>query len=112
MRILGYTKKWDKLYKPIHTTFRFPRKDKDWYEGEILQEVFKPRSPRREFIQFAVVIKKELKLLADITQDEAVEDGFINRYAMFEWLQITYKGKDMFRPINKLTLKIRVGENQ
>jgi len=35
MRILGVSKKWDKLQRPEWTTFRFARKDKDWYEGEI-----------------------------------------------------------------------------
>jgi len=30
MRILGFSKKWDKLKDPEFTTFRFERKDKDW----------------------------------------------------------------------------------
>ena len=105
MRILGYSKRWDKLQKPVHTTFRFPRKDKDWFDGEIVQEVYKPRSKEREILQIATIIRKESKFLADITHEEAVEDGFINLYAMFEWLGMAHKGGDMFRPINKLTLK-------
>lgn len=107
MRILGFSKKWDKLCKPVHTTFRYPRKDKDWYEDEVVQEVYRTRSKNREVLQIATIIRKEPKFLADITHEEAVEDGFINLYAMFEWLGVYHKGKDIFRPINKLTLEIR-----
>ena len=105
MRILGYSKKWDKLKKPIHTTFRYPRKDKDWYQGELVQEVYRPRSRDREFLQVARIIKKEPKQLADITHGEAVEDGFINLYAMFEFLGKDMKN-DFHRPINKLIVEI------
>uniref|UniRef100_A0A6H1ZSF8 Uncharacterized protein n=1 Tax=viral metagenome TaxID=1070528 RepID=A0A6H1ZSF8_9ZZZZ len=107
MRILGYSKRWDKLKKPVHTTFRYARKDKDWFESEIVQEVYKPRSKEREILQIATVVNKEPKLLADITHEEAVEDGFINLFQMFEWLSLNHKGKDMFKPINKLTLEVR-----
>jgi len=110
MRILGYSEKWDKLNKPVHTTFRFPRKDRDWYEGEVVQEFYKPRGKNREFLQIATIISKEPKQLADITHEEAVEDGFINLYAMFEWLSKAHRDKDMFRPINKLSLRVRNGE--
>jgi hypothetical protein len=106
MRILSYTQRWDKLKKPIHTTFRYPRKDKDWYEGEIVQEVYKTRSPNREVLQKAKIIKKEPKQLVDIIHEEAIADGFINLYAMFEYLQKAHKGKDIHKPINKLTIKI------
>ena len=108
MRILGFSKKWVKLQKPVHTTFRFPRKDadrgRDWHEGEVVQEVYKPRSKEREVLQIAMIIKKQPKLLADITHEEAVEDGFVNLYHMFEWLG--HKNKDLFKPINKLTLEV------
>ena len=106
MRILGYSVRWGKLQKPFHTTFRFPRKDKDWYDGEIVQEVYRPRSKDREVLQVAEIILKQPKLLADITHEEAVEDGFINLYAMFEWLGKNHEGQDMFRPINKLTIRV------
>jgi len=105
MRVLGFSKKWDKLQRPEHTTFRFPRKDKDWFEGEIVQEVYKPRSKEREVLRVCQIARKEPKQLADITHEEAVEDGFINLYDMFQWLQNAHKNKDMHTPINKLTLK-------
>ena len=110
MRILGYSRRWKKLQKPIHTTFRFPRKDaqlgRDWYEGEMVQEVYKPRSKEREVLQIARIAKKEAKFLADITHEEAMEDGFINLYDMYEWLSHVHKGRDMFSPINKLTIEV------
>ena len=105
MRILGFSRKWAKLQKPTHTTFRYPRKDKDWYEGELVQEVYKPRSKDREFLQNATIVRIEPRQLADITHNEAVEDGFINLYAMFEFIGKN-KSEDFHRPINKLTLKV------
>lgn len=40
MRILGFSKKWDKLNNGKFTTFRYPRKDslvgRDWHDGEVL----------------------------------------------------------------------------
>ena len=106
MRIMGYSVKWEKLQRTTHTTFRYPRKDRDWYEGEVVQEVYKPRSKDREVLQIVEVVSKEPRLLADITYEEAIEDGFINLYDMFEWLGKRHKGQDMFQPINKLTLDI------
>ncbi len=104
MRIISFSKRWDKLQRPEFTTFRFPRKDKDWYRGEVVQVYFQSRSPQREPLGIAEIVKKEPKLLADITHEEAVEDGFVNLYDMFEWLAKSHKGRDMFQPINKLTL--------
>ncbi len=52
MRILGFSRKWPKLYNPVHTTFRYPRKDadrgRDWHEGEHVQEVYHPRHKDHE----------------------------------------------------------------
>jgi len=107
MRILGYSRKWDKLQKPIHTTFRYPRRDRDWAIGERVQIVYKPRSKDREVLQIATIIKKESKQLSDITHNEAVEDGFINLYAMFEFLGKN-RSSDFHRPINKLTLEVGI----
>lgn len=57
MRILGYTEMWGKLKEMEHTTWRLPRKDanrgRDWASGEFVQEVYKPRSPKRKFLQIA-----------------------------------------------------------
>jgi len=103
MRILGFCKEWDKLKKPIHTTFRFPRKDTDWAFGEVVQEVYKPRSKEHKFIQIATIINKTPKQIRDITEAEAIEDGFENAEEMRLFL-----GKpDMDKTINQLTLEVK-----
>ena len=105
MRVLGYSRRWSKLQRTVHTTFRYPRKDKDWFEGEIVQEVYKPRSKEREILQIARIINKEPKLLADITHEEAIEDGFINLYDMYQFIGKNSQD-DLFQPINKLTISV------
>jgi hypothetical protein len=100
MRILGFSTKWDKLNNELlFTTFRFARKDavkgRDWGIEEVVQIYFKPRSPKREFIGIARIIRKEPKDLNKrftywqafgspsltntpdtITPNEAEADGF------------------------------------
>lgn len=62
MRILGFSQKWHKLNNGIlFTTFRFPRKDKDWEIEEVVQIVYKPRSKQREPLGIARIIRKEPK---------------------------------------------------
>ncbi len=115
MRILGFSKKWDKLSNIEFTTFRFPRRDKDWSVGEIVQVVFKPRSKDREFLGIAEIISKEPKNMAPnwgiegiqrVTNDEAISDGFACWGDMFDWLA---KAHGLHRlatkPMNKLTLR-------
>lgn len=105
MRVLGFCKEWDKLKKPIHTTFRYPRKDfdrgRDWAVGETVQEVYKPRSKERKFLQIATIIKKEPKTVQNITEDEAHEDGFDSQAEMWRFLKL--HGLEV---INKLTLEV------
>jgi len=103
MRIMGFSKKWDKLTNPEFTTFRFPRKDRDWAENEVVQIVYKPRSKDREILGIAQVMRKETRQLADITHEEAVEDGFINLHQMFEFL--SKNSNKWLQPINKLILR-------
>jgi len=92
MRILGFSKKWGKLNNLLFTTFRFPRKDRDWQVEEVVQVVFKPRSKEREILGVARIIRKQEKDLNKkwsyyptphfpntpdmITLLEAKEDGF------------------------------------
>lgn len=103
MRVLGFSLKWDKLGEPIHTTFRRPRKDKDWYEGEVVQEVYKPKSKEREILQIAQIMSKEPRIFKDITEAEAVKDGFHNKVEMYLFL-----GKPARTlSLNKLTIKVR-----
>ena len=116
MRILGFSKKWQKLSNPEFTTFRFPRRDRDWEVGELVQVVYKPRSKNREILGTAEIVGKELrnmvKLLADespyptISENEAKADGFKDYWEMWERLFDTYSGQRLIdEPMNKLTLR-------
>lgn len=125
MRILGFSKKWDKLNKQwfqrdIHTftTFRYPRRDRDWEVEEVVQIVYKPRSKEREILGIARIIRKQEKNLSipfhyftkneplTITSNEAEEDGFTGRHgggdveAMIKFIKDWSRG-DI---VNKLTL--------
>ena len=88
MRVLGYSKKWDKLQKTQHTTFRFTRKDRDWALKEMVQEVYHPRSSKdREIVNRMSRIDGIQSLwVKDITDAEAVEDGFKDAVDMLAWL--------------------------
>jgi len=109
MRIISFSKKWDKLSQPKFTTFRFPRKDKDWYVGEVVQVFFKSRSPQREKLGEAEIIAKELKLTSDsatdVTDAEAKADGFNNVRDMETWMRKTYGEVKAWTRMNKLTLR-------
>jgi len=113
MRIISFTKKWGKLSQPEFTTFRFPRKDKDWYVGEIVQVFFKSRSPQREKLGEAEIIAKEIKLTGDRTTDvtdaEAKADGFRDILDMETWMRKTYGTTRIWARMNKLTLRSRLG---
>ena len=100
MRILGFSKKWAKLNDIEFTTFRFPRKDRDWAASETVQIVFKPRSKGREKLGIARINYKEFVKVRDISEDEAIKDGFLNAFEMWLWL----KKPEGERLINKLTL--------
>ena len=130
MRILGFSKKWDKLNKPwfardIHTftTFRYPRRDRNWEVEEVVQVVFKPRSKEREPLGIARIIRIQPKDMSKewwlnkaesdarldsscILPSEAEEDGFTGRHgggdvkAMVEFIKDWSRGDK----VNKLTL--------
>ena len=106
MRILGFSKRWQKLSNIEFTTFRFPRKDRDWEAGEKVQIVFKPRSKEREEWGIARINDKEFMRVRDITEYEAVWDGFNSAFDMWLWLKRTY-GQEigMNSELNKLTLR-------
>lgn len=115
MRILGFSKRWDKLNQLEFTTFRFPRKDKDWEVGELVQIVYKPRRKGGgEMLGIAEIVGKGIRDMTrsigstfpQITIDEAKEDGFVNYIEMRGWLNKTYgKHRVFYKPMNKLTLK-------
>lgn len=108
MRILGFCKKWPKLQKPKFTTFRFPREDRDWGVGEVVQVVYKPRSKGREYLGNAQIIKVEVNHMEAISDTEAQIDGFKDARDMNIWFQNTYGNDDRWffhYPMNKLTLR-------
>jgi len=128
MRELGFSKKWNKLDSEIlFTTFRFPRKDKDWQVEEVVKIVYKPRSKEREVLGVACIIRKDVKDLNKqfhyyvggyftpntpdtITPNEAEDDGFTGIHGggdtekMRRFFIDTYSYSKCKEPINKLTL--------
>ena len=109
MRILGFSKKWDKLNQKEFTTFRVPRKDtdkgRDWHNNEILKIVFQPRH-QNEYLGIAQIICKKERWISDIRNDEAIADGFPGgKDEMWGWLLSAHKGIEARTPINKLTLR-------
>jgi len=104
MRIIGFSKMWPKLNKQwyerdLHTftTFRYPRRDRDWEVEEVVQVVYKPRSKERIPLGIARIIRIEPKNMsrnhwryvsntearADpecIIPSEAEEDGFTGQH--------------------------------
>ena len=127
MRELGFSKMWDKLNNEIlFTTFRFPRKDKDWQIEEGVKIVYKPRSKEREVLGIARIIRKQPKDLNKrwsyyasfsqpntpdmITPSEADEDGFTGMHGggdtekMRRFFIDTYGYSKCKEPINRLTL--------
>jgi hypothetical protein len=121
MRIMGFSKKWDKLSKAEFTTFRFTRKDRDWVVGERVQVVFKPRSPNREVMGEAEIVGKVKRRMSKhydetgevlVTNEEAETDGFVGTldkpayFHMWEFLWAYYGGERLIKePMNKLTLR-------
>ena len=111
MRILGFSKKWDKLKQNTFTTFRYPRGDKDWAIGEQVQIVFKPRSKDREVLGQAEIINKEIRKIGTAfeqylpTEEEARADGFSSIIEMNKYFSDTYGRRIFQEPIHKLTLR-------
>ena len=115
MRILGFSEHWAKLGQDTFSTFRFPRRDRDWYVNEPVQIIYKPRQKGGgEKLGIAEIIAKEPRWtkpklrddIPDITQEEAMADGFEDLRTMWEWILKTYDIRRLLRePMNKLTLR-------
>ena len=107
MRILGFSKKWDKLGGKTFTTFRFKRKDRDWEVGEAVQIIYKPRSKEREKLGVAIITQRVRRDLYRIgaLDEEIIKDGFKDKYEMGDWLDKTYGDRWIREPMNKLTLR-------
>jgi len=111
MRIISFTKKWQKLSNPEFTTFRFPRRDRDWYIGEVVQLYLRNRTPQREKLGEAEIINKEVRKIATAyepyrpTEAEAIADGFGSSVEMNVWFRKTYGSRIFEAPVYKLTLR-------
>ena len=103
MRILGFCKKWDKLSGGAFTTFRLPRRDRDWVKGEHVQVVLKPRSKEREILGEAVIIAKDHFWIDEINNLMAIIDGFNNAQDMRGWLLKSHNPTRLdHEPLNRL----------
>lgn len=118
MRIIGYSKKWDKLNlelpveeRPDFTTFRFEHKSQPYEIGQLAQQVYKPRRKGGgELLGIAEIVGKEIKLTgewdADVTDEEAQADGFRDMGDMEKWMIKAYGTHRVNNePMYKLTLK-------
>ena len=103
MRVLGFSKLWLQLAQPTFTTFRYPRRDKDWCAGEQIQIVFDKRGSDHSILGIAEIVKVNPRCLAmhkcncgyrKISDGEAKIDGFKSKYAMWHWWEETYKDTD------------------
>lgn len=111
MRIISFSKKWEKLQQKEFTTFRFPRKDRDWEVGEKVQVFYRNRTPLREKLGMAEITNKEIRKLGTTfeeyrpTESEAIADGFDSLREMNGYFRDTYGRRIFQEPINKLTLR-------
>jgi hypothetical protein len=127
MRIIGFSQHWEKLNNDIlFTTFRYPRKDKDWQVEETVQVVYKPRSKERKPLGIARIIRKDIKNTSKewsyypypsmpntpdmITPEEAKEDGFTGNFGggdidkLKRWIRQAGEHSFSENKVNKLTL--------
>jgi len=105
MRILGFSKRWDKLNQNEFTTFRVPRKYRDWERGEVVQIVYHPRSKDHEKLGEARIIEKTGTILSSVTNEEATIDGFpLGKVEMWRWMCKSHNISHLNIPLNKLTL--------
>ena len=116
MRILGFSKvDWrnyitgqdSKMLQPEFTTWRWPRKDKDWYADEVVSVVVKTRSPHRLILGEAVILSVESKEDYEITDVDARADGFPERQELKLYLMKERHARRIaygVRP-NKITLR-------
>lgn len=82
----------------------FPRNDKDWFVGEQVQVVLKPRSRNREKLGLAVIINKEVRCRA-IDDNEAKADGFNDCREMEAFMVKAHGIAKTRQPMNKITLR-------
>lgn len=110
MRVMGFSRKWEKLSQPVFSTFRLPRKDRGWSIGEQVQIVYRPRSKDREILTDAAIILNvesrsfNPRMAPKITQLEAIADGFVSVGQMQAWLEKAHGHFNSSTIFNKLTI--------
>lgn len=118
MRIIGFSKEWPKLKQEEFTTFRLPRKDRDWWLHELVKVVLNPRSPKRRELGAARIIDKYYRVapiyeqrhgvipFPVFTGEEAKADGFDDASGMEFWLIETHGEERVANSdISKITLR-------
>jgi len=107
MREFGFSRNWgNKLNSNAFTTFRFKRKDKDWQLGETVRIVMSPRSKKRQVLCVATIMTKEQRYASEISDSEAIIDGFNDRWEMERALLDMYGVERVDNePFFKYTLK-------
>lgn len=114
MRVLGFSEMWPKLQQDEFTTFRFPRKDKDWFVSETVKVVYQPRRKGGgDFLGVAQIVDKVSRgvyfrsLFADrISEVEAIADGFDSLEDMQRWLRRAHGDQRIAEELmHKLTLR-------
>lgn len=110
MRILGFEQHWGKLdhqLDDLFSTFRYPRRDKDWQRGERVNVVVKPRTKGRQCLGLAKIINICPVHPEDITDEMAQMDGFTDAQEMLNYLAHQYAKDERWlsrKPINQLLL--------
>ncbi|TET43145.1 MAG: hypothetical protein E3J66_02325 [Dehalococcoidia bacterium] len=101
MREMGFSRKdWmnystitPKFQEAEFTTFRLPRRDRDWKQKEIVKIVYQPRGKSREVLGTAKIIIKQPKYFfysphglfkeRIINDNDAKKDGFQSSHEMY-----------------------------
>ena len=122
MRIMGFQRQWvnqltgkPKLSEEEFTTFRWPRRDRDWVVDETVQIVMNPRTKERIPQGEAIIVSKEPRTIINanpnfytetphITDSEAQMDGFLLAIYLIDFL-IQGKPRHWIYPVNRLTLR-------
>jgi len=90
---MNYTTNTPKLQEDEFTSFRLPRRDRDWKEKEIVKIVYQPRGKSREVLGSVKIVEKEPKYFfylphglfkkRIINDKDAKKDGFQNSHEMY-----------------------------
>jgi hypothetical protein len=93
-----------KLQAVEFTTWRWPRKDKDWHIGEEVTIVIRSRQKDRVVLGTAVIVNVEMKdPHIGITRDDARADGFHNEHDLA--MHLIYGRPPGATIVNKITLR-------